>query len=641
MAENRNALKRDISWYGSFCMGYADVGADIFIALGLVAFYAAGAAPLAFLIASLTYICTGLAYAELASIYPYAGGAQVYAMKAFNDVTGFIAGWAVMLDYIVCTALFSLAATGYLSFFFPILKTVSIPIYILGIGFNLPLMGLIACSLVLILLFLNIVGIKESSTFNEILVTIGLLVQSIILIFGFILAFNLSKFLTQIFIFGTDFSFPHISYVLSNVSISSQNFVYGVTLAMTSFIGIESIAQAAEETKRPYRWIPRASKLSIISVMVFALGLSTISMGIMPWEDLATAQANPVTKLAMAIPIIGGYIAPIIAIAGFSICYVSANTGIIGASRVVFSMGRFKLLPRWFFNIHPKFRTPHRTIIVFSLLGAAMALVGELHFIADLYNFGALLSYIIVNICLIVLRNKEPEAYRPWKLKGDMILGFRGRKIIIPIISLIGALSCFVLWLLVIMYHSGGRLLGVIWLFIGLCIYLIFRRKYSLAIIKSGISKEIKPSGYNMNALVLLRSPEKEDEVVSSIIDAIDTRFSLTLLNIIDPRDLGLSIDDDHAFEQINKIRNQTFEELDRISRMLNSKGFECNMLVRIGSISKRIEEEMENNEYDSIVLIKRKTVKGNIEKDRIESIRKTLAKYPGKLMVVRRISRS
>mgnify|MGYP002153782807 FL=1 len=113
------ALKREVGWYGSFAMGYADVGADLYVAIGLVAFYAAGASPIAFAIASVTYVCTGLAYAELATAYPYAGGAQVYSMKAFNDMIGFIAGWAVMLDYTVDIALFSLASAGYLSFFLP------------------------------------------------------------------------------------------------------------------------------------------------------------------------------------------------------------------------------------------------------------------------------------------------------------------------------------------------------------------------------------------------------------------------------------------------------------------------------------------------------------------------------------------
>ena len=82
MAEEEQALKRDVGWYGSFSMGYADVGADVFIALGLVTLYAGGRAPVAFLVAAVTYVATGLAYAELATTYPYAGGAHIYALWA-------------------------------------------------------------------------------------------------------------------------------------------------------------------------------------------------------------------------------------------------------------------------------------------------------------------------------------------------------------------------------------------------------------------------------------------------------------------------------------------------------------------------------------------------------------------------------
>ncbi|RLG39537.1 MAG: amino acid transporter, partial [Thermoproteota archaeon] len=117
--EERVSLKRDIGWFGSFSMGYADVGADIYVALGLVALYAAGGSPLAFGLAAILYIATGLSYAELASTYPYAGGVQIYSMKAFNDLAGFAAGWMMLLAYTVDITLFSMASAGYLSFFIP------------------------------------------------------------------------------------------------------------------------------------------------------------------------------------------------------------------------------------------------------------------------------------------------------------------------------------------------------------------------------------------------------------------------------------------------------------------------------------------------------------------------------------------
>ena len=169
--DGRVTLKREIGWFGSFIMGYADVGADVYIALGVVTLYAGGASPIAFLFASLAYIATGLAYAELASTYPYAGGAQVYSMKAFNDLFGFIAGWALLFSYTVDIALFSLASAGYLTFFVPSLKG-GIEIF----GFRLGLTSILAMSMVLFLAFINVLGIKESSKFNEYLIIPDLIV---------------------------------------------------------------------------------------------------------------------------------------------------------------------------------------------------------------------------------------------------------------------------------------------------------------------------------------------------------------------------------------------------------------------------------------------------------------------------------
>src|SRR2546428_8128963 len=100
-------------------MGYADVGADVFIALGLVALYAGGRAPLAFLVAAITYVSTGLAYAELATTYPYAGGAHIYSMNAFNHLAGFVPGRALVLEYTIDNRLVLLTSAGLPTLFLP------------------------------------------------------------------------------------------------------------------------------------------------------------------------------------------------------------------------------------------------------------------------------------------------------------------------------------------------------------------------------------------------------------------------------------------------------------------------------------------------------------------------------------------
>ncbi len=631
-------LRREVGWYGSFAMGYADVGADIYVAIGLVALFAGGASPLAFLVASITYVTTALAYSELATIYPYAGGAQIYAMKAFNDLAGFIAGWAVMLDYTVDIALFSLASAGYLSFFFPGITTGHIVVEFFGMH-RFPELGLIAGALVAVLLMVNIIGIRESSFFNEILVSFDLIVEAIVLIFGFVLAFSLARFLGQIGVVGSPLPHVNIAYALPSLGVQEQNFIYGITLAMTSFIGIESIAQAAEETRRPDRWIPRANKLSIVSVVVFAVGLSAVSIGLMGWQELAAARNDPISAIAAHIPILGPYLAPVVAATGFAICYVSVNTGVIGVSRVAFSMGRFDLLPRWFYKVHRKFRTPIRSIMVFGIIGLALALVGELTFVADLYNFGALLSYIIVNICLIVLRNKEKGAYRAWKVPGTVTMKFGKREILIPVISVVGAASCAILWSLILTFHEEGRILGTAWVIIGVVGFVALRRIKHMPVLTAETGKRILPGGYVMNAAVLVRTPEDEQTVISSIRESLDKRFHITLLSIVDPADLGLRTDDLKDYSQISEYRDKSVEELQLVARKLRSLGYEAKPRVEIGPFIEILDEEARADRNDMIVLIKRRTMRGHIEKERGDSTLAVLSKYPGKVMVVRRAS--
>jgi APA family basic amino acid/polyamine antiporter len=623
------ALKRDISWFGSFAMGYADVGADIYVALGLVAAYAAGWAPVAFIIASITYIATGLAYAELATAYPYAGGAQVYSMKAFNDFAGFLAGWLVMLDYTVCTALFAIATVGYLTFFFPVLILTTFTFSILGLQIVVNAIGLVAFVIVLILIGINLVGIKEASTLNMTMVALNIIVLSIIMVLGLLLAFNLDLFSMQISIRGAPDAFGHIAYVWST-DYSDQNFFYAVTLAMSSFIGIESIAQAAEETKRPDRTIPRATKMSIVSVLLFAVGLSAISLGMISWSTLGANLEDPISALVQSIAGVGITLLPIVAFTGFAICLVSSNTGIIGVSRVVFSMSNFGLLPEWFSKVNSKTRTPVRTIIVFGSIGALLALIGQLDWVADLYNFGALLSYLMVNISLIVLRQTDKEAHRSWKVPFTFKLTIKQKSYDIPIPSLLGMIACGSIWSLVVIFHPVGRLLGLSWTAIGILIYTIHRHRVGKPFFSRDIGSGIKPMTYKMNALVLIR-PEEKEEIAESLRDSFDTRFRLTLMSVIstDKWELPLSLADEYRKLASLDLRN--------ISAELTTSGFETREIVLVGSVKKVVTEAAISDQYDFVIVIRGKSFKKGKRESTDDMISLVSHVAPGKLMVVRR----
>ncbi len=459
-------------------MGYADVGADVYIALGLIALFAGHASPLAFMLAAITYVATGFSYAELASTFPVAGGAQFYSLKAFGPLHGFLAGWGLMLDYTINIALFSLASVGYLG---SLVRSFTGQSYL----FESPYYGAVAAIMILLLIVLNVRGIRLSSFFNQTFVLLNLVTIALVLGLGIP------------FVFSNGSVLQWVSHVQSiGINPSWENFAYATSLAMVSYIGIESISQAAEETKYPRRVIPKATKWVIVAVVLVTISSSLFSVTIMSPEALGENAQAPMVPIVSHLPILGGILSIWVAFAGFTMCYVSTNTGVIGVSRVTFSMGRLRLFPSQFGKIHPKYRTPYVTIIVFSLVAVGIIVanislhgVDLLGLIASLYNFGALIAYMYVNLSLIVLRWKD-RSPRAWKSPLNLRIPWKGENYELPVMGLIGFLSCFSVWLVVVGTHDLGRLIGTVWFAIGLAAYLVYRRKGKTSVPPAEITSE-------------------------------------------------------------------------------------------------------------------------------------------------------
>jgi len=231
-------LRRAVGVWGSYTWGYADVGADVYVALGIVMAAAQGATNVAFLFAGLVYVMVGLAYTELAAAYPMAGGGQFYVLRGLGDLLGFVAGWAVLLDFTIDIALFALASAGYLNFFFPVLSQ-HVDVNLLGLHLSgvQPILILETTILVVFLTTLNILGVRESTRFNEILGALDITSESAILFFGFLFAFNPTFLIHQ----------------MTTAWPSPFNLAYGASLAIISFVGLESISQASQEPTRQGR----------------------------------------------------------------------------------------------------------------------------------------------------------------------------------------------------------------------------------------------------------------------------------------------------------------------------------------------------------------------------------------------------
>jgi APA family basic amino acid/polyamine antiporter len=468
----KTELRRDVTVWGSFMWGYADVGADVYVALGLVMAAAQGATNLAFALAGLVYIMIGLAYTELASAYPVAGGGQFFTLRGLGDFWGFVAGSALLLDYTIDIALFSYASAGYVNFFFPSIAKFSVSI---GPFHNInPIWALESLAIIVFLVWINILGIRQSSLLNEILGAVDIITESTIIIMGFVFAWKPEMLVSQ-----WKMQFPSLS-----------NFMYGSSLAIISYVGLESISQAAQETRRPATIIPRTSLSLIFTVFIFATAFSTLSLGVLSWQDIASAEANPVARLASVIPYIGVVAGPFAALLGATILLISSNSGVMSASRVTFSMSQLKLIHPWFDAVHPKYQTPVRTIVFFSLMGALETLLAALtpramDTLGNLYAFGATLGYFLVFISLMKLRFSDPYTPRPYMMPGNITINRDGIKIKIPILGLFGILGVSTILFEVILTHTIGRIAGPAWVLLCAGYYLYFRRSNGLPLFKS------------------------------------------------------------------------------------------------------------------------------------------------------------
>lgn len=485
----RVGLRREVGVWGSFTWGYADVGADVYVALGLVTAAAHGATPLAFAIAGAVYIMVGLAYTELAAAYPSAGGGHYFTLRGLGDFCGLLAGAALMLDYTIDVALFAMASAGYINFFFPSFREFGMG---LGPFENVNLIWLVeTIALIALLAALNVKGIRESALFNEILGALDMIMEASIVVIGFIFAWR-----PELFIHQWKTEFP-----------SFEQLLYAVSIAVISYVGLESVSQAAQETIRPGTVIPRTSKALIIIVLMFAMAFPTLSLGILPWQEIAAREGDPVALLASKLPFVGFLAGPAAAILAATIVLISANTGIMGSSRLAYSMSQLGLIGERLSSVHPRLRTPALAILLFSgiaMLEAAFAFLSgrkAMETMANMYAFGAMLAYLLSVVSLLALRIKEPYVPRPYRVPFNVRWGDTE----IPILGIFGAIGTGLMVAIVLWTHEVARIAGPLWVLFWILYYIRYRRRSGKPVWGS------LPRDWDQQQLLLLEEAQEWD----------------------------------------------------------------------------------------------------------------------------------
>jgi APA family basic amino acid/polyamine antiporter len=467
MARRRlEGLERVLGANALFSTAYGNVGSSIYYALGLVASYALGLTPVVFVITGIFFFMTAATYAEATSMYPEAGGSSSFARRAFNEFWSFFAAWAQMLTYTTTIAI---------SAFF-------VPHYIGGLFWE-PLRSspgdIIAGAVVIVVLaFINVRGVKESTTLNVTLAVTDFLTQVLLVLVGVVLVFSPTTLADNV----------HLG-----IAPTWRDFILAIPIGMLAYTGIETISNMAEEARDETKTIPIAINRVRIAVFAIYFTLPAVALSALPVQR--GADGEYFTKLGQTEeeggfagdPILGVVkqidLGPLqgvgeiyVGLLAATILFLATNAGLIGVSRLVYSMGVHRQLPDRMRQLHPRYRTPWIGILIFSAIAIGTILPGQEGFLGNLYAFGALLSFTFAHASVARLRAKKKDVPRPYRGPGNMII--RGYDA--PIFAIVGGTFTFIAFVVIAVLYPTVSLFGVGWLTLGIVVFVTYRRRHGL-----------------------------------------------------------------------------------------------------------------------------------------------------------------
>jgi basic amino acid/polyamine antiporter, APA family len=449
-----------------FSAAYGNVGSSIYYALGVTAAFALGLTPIAFVISGLIFAATAATYAEATVMYPEAGGSSSFARHAFNELVSFIAAWGQMLNYTITVAISAYFVPHYLAVFWEPLAH--------GPGDIIAGAILIAA-----LALLNIRGSQESAKLNLILAVADLATQVVLVGIGLFLVFSPQVLVDNV----------HLG-----VAPSWSDFALGIAVGMIAYTGIETISNMAEEAIDAPKSIPRSVGITVAAVLGLYLFIPLVALSAMPVTQdaaghysttLGTEFANdPILGIVENLGLGAGMTEILrfyVGILAAVILLIATNAGLIGVSRLTYSMGQHRQLPEKLRQVHPRYRTPYIAIMIFAAIATVTLLPGKTDFLATLYSFGAMLSFTIAHVSVIQLRRRKSHDERPWKPP----LNFHAFGAELPLTAVLGGLGTFAAWIVVMALYPRTLIVGLGWMVLGVAIYMIYRRSQKLPLTKT------------------------------------------------------------------------------------------------------------------------------------------------------------
>jgi APA family basic amino acid/polyamine antiporter len=582
-----SGLERVLGAPALFATAYGNVGSSIYYALGLVAGIALGLTPVVFIISGLIFAATAATYAEGTVRYPEAGGSASFSRHAFNELVSFGAAWAQMLNYVITIAISVIFVPHYLSIFWAPLKTNPWDI-IVGIGLTWLLVGI------------NIVGVREAARLNILLAVIDFATQLLLVALGFFLIFS-----------------PHIlsQNVHLGVAPGWSAFLLAIPVGMIAYTGIETVSNLAEEARDPVRSIPRSISWVAIAVFAIYFTLPWIALSAMPVVHQGTHYVtqlgenpphgfknDPVLGLVENLGLHGAVLAILkvyVGILAATILFIATNAGVIGASRITYSMASYRQLPAAFRRLHPKLKTPWLALVVFAGVGSSIfVLSGQVDFLGRMYAFGAMLSFTIAHASVVALRVRFRDAELEWQARPNL----RIRGVEWPVFAIVGGLGTGAAWLVVVVQDAPTRYAGLAWLLAGFAFYLVYRRRLHLPL--RATTRSPVPLGpaialeYRTILVPIVAGDESREAVEVAARLATERAGRIVLLRVIVvPLELPVDADLSEQLEEAHEL-------LDSARAIVEPYGVRAvERVVRAREAGRAIVEEAELRDAEIVVL--------------------------------------
>ncbi|MEA2366191.1 MAG: basic amino acid/polyamine antiporter, family [Thermoleophilaceae bacterium] len=435
-----------------FAITLSAVASAIFFSLGVVADRALALTPLVYLVAGVFFAVTFATYVEGSSLHVERGGASTFARYAFDEFWSFVAGWAILLDYLIVMAIGSVVISEYLSVFWGDLGDGALPLVIGG-------------GALLFVAMQNIRGLSADRLGTVLRLSLfSILVLVAVSLIGFVQYWDPGSIRATIDL---------------GVAPRWEDLIFATGVATVAVIGVEAASGLAGEIRVGRRGLRRVVLASVAVSMVLFLIVSVAALMATPVVGTHTALGDRFLEApVLAIPssyepgLLLDLTRYVVGATAAALLLAAMNGQMLGLARLAYSLATNRQIPSAVGRLHARRGTPYVTITLAALMAFALSIPHDLDFLAGLFAFGAMIAFALAHLSVIVLRFRERE--RPSAFRVPLSVPIRGARVPLP--AVFGLLFSICAWLSIVIFHQGARLIGAAWMVAGIALYVIYRR---------------------------------------------------------------------------------------------------------------------------------------------------------------------